>query len=281
MSGPDSSIVQSIRHESEGWGFESPSGQDIFCFKNFDTFTRTPVGVSKMNAVARTLLTFQMLTLIQKYIPRLFCGPDCFTVSTLCTYSDLGSWGYFGVYHRSCDCLILVAVQLLGPLLLPLIALCLKVLYLWIDADMGRCRIPVSYKVLCGLHMWVLVSTTVLEGGPCMICMGPLCQWCCRFLLQLSAGRMCLYDEWHMVKFGTTNMTVTVKSKFLVWFANIFLKSCSLESHIMWIFEFRIWGSICCGFVVCCLGSLIFAPWWMCLFTCFVWCSNKANWLEI
>ena len=174
-----------------------------------------------MNAVARTLLTFQMLTLIQRYIPRLFCGPDCFTVSTFCTYSDLGSWGYFGVYHRSCDCLILVAVQLLGPLLLPLIALCLKVLYLWIDADMGRCRIPVSYKVLCGPHMWVLVSTTVLEGGPCTICMGPLCQWCCRFLLQLSAGRMSLYDEWHMVKLAPL-MTVTVKSTFLVWFANIF-----------------------------------------------------------
>ena len=32
------------------WGFESPSGRDIFCLKNFDTFTRTPVRVSKMNA---------------------------------------------------------------------------------------------------------------------------------------------------------------------------------------------------------------------------------------
>ena len=57
---------QSIRHESEGWGFESPSGRDMFCLKNFDTFTRTPVGVSKMNAVARAQLTYQLLTLVKK-----------------------------------------------------------------------------------------------------------------------------------------------------------------------------------------------------------------------
>ena len=56
MSGPDSSIAESIRHESEGRGFESPTGRDIFCLKNFDTFTRTPVRVSKMNAVARVQL---------------------------------------------------------------------------------------------------------------------------------------------------------------------------------------------------------------------------------
>ena len=29
MFGPDSSIGQSIRHESEGYGFESPSGRDF------------------------------------------------------------------------------------------------------------------------------------------------------------------------------------------------------------------------------------------------------------
>ena len=47
MSDPDS-----IRHESEGLGFESPSGRDIYCLKKFDTFTRTPLRVSKINAVA-------------------------------------------------------------------------------------------------------------------------------------------------------------------------------------------------------------------------------------
>ena len=48
-------------------GGSSPlSGRDIFCLKNFDTFTRTPVRVSKVNAVARAQLTFQMLTLLQK-----------------------------------------------------------------------------------------------------------------------------------------------------------------------------------------------------------------------
>ena len=45
-----------------------PSGRDIFCLKNFDTFTRTSVRVSKMNAIARAQLTFQMLTLFQKYL---------------------------------------------------------------------------------------------------------------------------------------------------------------------------------------------------------------------
>ena len=48
--------------------FESPSGWDIFCLKNFDTFTRTTVRVSKMNAVARAQLTFQMLTSLKKYV---------------------------------------------------------------------------------------------------------------------------------------------------------------------------------------------------------------------
>ena len=39
---------------------------DIFCLKNFDTFTRTSVRVSKTNAVARAQLAFQMLTLLQQ-----------------------------------------------------------------------------------------------------------------------------------------------------------------------------------------------------------------------
>ena len=57
MSGLDSSNGLSIRHESEGWGFKSPSGRDIFCLEN--------VRVSKMNAVARAQLKFQMLTLFK------------------------------------------------------------------------------------------------------------------------------------------------------------------------------------------------------------------------
>ena len=51
-------------------GFVSPSGRDIFCLKNFDTVTRTPVRVSKMNADARAQLTFQMLTLLKNYLYR-------------------------------------------------------------------------------------------------------------------------------------------------------------------------------------------------------------------
>ena len=56
------------QYESEGWGFESLSGRDIFCLKIFDTFTRTPVSVSKMNAVAHAQLAFQLLTLLQKHL---------------------------------------------------------------------------------------------------------------------------------------------------------------------------------------------------------------------
>ena len=37
------------------------------------------------------------------YIPRLFHSPDCFTVSTHCTYTDIGSRWYFVVYRRSCS----------------------------------------------------------------------------------------------------------------------------------------------------------------------------------
>ena len=42
-----------LKANNKGWGFESPSGRDIFCLNNFDTFTRTSVHVSKMNDVAR------------------------------------------------------------------------------------------------------------------------------------------------------------------------------------------------------------------------------------
>ena len=49
-------------------GSSPPSGRDIFCLENFDTFTRTAVHVSKMNAVARAQLSFQMLILLQKYL---------------------------------------------------------------------------------------------------------------------------------------------------------------------------------------------------------------------
>ena len=48
------------------WRFEYFSVRDIFCLKNFHTFTWTTVRVSKMNAFARAQLTFQMLTLHKK-----------------------------------------------------------------------------------------------------------------------------------------------------------------------------------------------------------------------
>ena len=66
MSGPDISNGKSIRHESEGWLFKSPSGRDVFCLKSIDTLIRT--SESKMNAVARAHLTFQMLILPQMFM---------------------------------------------------------------------------------------------------------------------------------------------------------------------------------------------------------------------
>ena len=44
------------------------SSRNIFYLKNFDTFRRTSVRVSKMNAVARAQLTFQRLPLLEIYV---------------------------------------------------------------------------------------------------------------------------------------------------------------------------------------------------------------------
>ena len=67
-------IAQMVRefrmNPKVNWGFESPSDRDIFWLINFDTFTRTFVRVSQMNAVARAQLTFHMLTFLQKYLYR-------------------------------------------------------------------------------------------------------------------------------------------------------------------------------------------------------------------
>ena len=45
-------------HESEGWGFESPSGRYIFCLLNFDTFTRTSVNFSNANFTTNIYIGF-------------------------------------------------------------------------------------------------------------------------------------------------------------------------------------------------------------------------------
>ena len=56
MSGPIAQVVRAFGMNPKVGG-SSPSGRDIFCLKNFDTFTGASVRVSKMNAVA-TALTF-------------------------------------------------------------------------------------------------------------------------------------------------------------------------------------------------------------------------------
>ena len=66
MSGPQSSIDKSILHESDGWGFDSRSGRDIFCLKIFDTSQDYPF-VCRNWMLLPAQLTFQMLTLLKKY----------------------------------------------------------------------------------------------------------------------------------------------------------------------------------------------------------------------
>ena len=62
MSGPTS-----IRHKSEGWGFESTSGRGIFRLKNFDTFTqKNPFVQQKRMLLPQAQFTLQMLTLLNK-----------------------------------------------------------------------------------------------------------------------------------------------------------------------------------------------------------------------
>ena len=65
-------IVQIKWLEHSAWirrmGFEFPSDRDIFCLKNFDTFTRTSIRVSKMNAVARAQLTLPVRLLLDMMI---------------------------------------------------------------------------------------------------------------------------------------------------------------------------------------------------------------------
>ena len=52
------------------YSLQNQSGQDIFCLKNIDTFTWTPVrvSVSKINAVARAQLTFQNVNFTSKIL---------------------------------------------------------------------------------------------------------------------------------------------------------------------------------------------------------------------
>ena len=59
-------MVRALGMNPKVVGFESLSDPDIFGLKIFDTFTRTSVRASKMNAVARAQLAIQMLNLLQK-----------------------------------------------------------------------------------------------------------------------------------------------------------------------------------------------------------------------
>ena len=47
-------------------GGSPPLGRDIFCLKIFDTFSKSYVHESKMNAASRAQLTFRMLSIQTK-----------------------------------------------------------------------------------------------------------------------------------------------------------------------------------------------------------------------
>ena len=59
MSGLIAEMVKTFGKNQKVGGLESRSGQDIFCLKNVDTFTRTSVCELKMNTVAQAQLTVQ------------------------------------------------------------------------------------------------------------------------------------------------------------------------------------------------------------------------------
>ena len=59
-------MVRPIGMNPKVGGFKSPSGQDIYCRKNIDTFTRS-FFVCRKWMLCRTQLTFPMLTLLKKY----------------------------------------------------------------------------------------------------------------------------------------------------------------------------------------------------------------------
>ena len=42
------------------------------------------------------------ITKVNLHLPRLLHSPDCLKDSTLYTYTDLGSGGYFGIWRRCC-----------------------------------------------------------------------------------------------------------------------------------------------------------------------------------
>ena len=101
---PIAQKVKSIRHESEDYWFESPSGWDIFCLKNFDTFARTSVcKLKKMNDIACAQLAFQMLTL-QTNIIKYMLNTWCDVITHPFTKSKLNWHGWYLHYTQSNGC---------------------------------------------------------------------------------------------------------------------------------------------------------------------------------
>ena len=63
--------------------------------------------ISRSHLYRGTIAWTPPTTIYRAYtVPRLFHGSNCFTISTCCTHTDLGSQGYFGVYRRSCYCFL-------------------------------------------------------------------------------------------------------------------------------------------------------------------------------
>ena len=71
MSGPDSSNGKSIWHESEGWGARVPLRSRHFLSQKLWHFHKNIRSCVENECCSRAQLTFQMLTLLQKQLPRM------------------------------------------------------------------------------------------------------------------------------------------------------------------------------------------------------------------
>ena len=106
---------------------------------------------------------------VHTYIPRLFHCPDCFTVSTRCTYTDQGNRGYFGIYRLSC---YIMVSDIFNLVLMERVKTtstlqschseqdCISIVYLNVhsDADQRKHQISASLAFVRVIHRWPVNS---------------------------------------------------------------------------------------------------------------------------
>ena len=82
MSGPDSSSGRSIRHESEGWGFESPLRSRHFLSLNIWHFRKNIHPWVENECCCPSIVNVSNVNFTSK-IPRPLCGTDYFSFTPL------------------------------------------------------------------------------------------------------------------------------------------------------------------------------------------------------